>query len=46
MTPEQRSAAFDASLVHDLDELPPEFRARIEARARRLAEEHRRPAPE
>ncbi len=46
MTPEQRSAAFNASLVYDLNELSPEFRAQIEARGRQLVEEHRRSAPE
>ena len=36
MTPDER-AAFDASVVRNLDGLPSEFRARVEARRRQLA---------
>lgn len=41
MTPDQRAAAFDERIVHDLDELPEEFRTRIMERGRRLGEELR-----
>ena len=45
MTPEQRKAAFDASVVTDLDLLPPAYVARLRAGAedrlaRRNAAEH------
>ena len=42
MTPDERDAAFDDRIVHDLDELRPEFRRRIVAEAQRLGEELRR----
>ncbi len=41
MTPDECAAAFDASIVRNLDDLPSEFRARVEARGRQLAEELR-----
>lgn len=37
MTPQQRADAVRESVVHSLDELDPAFRARVEARARKLA---------
>lgn len=46
MTPDQRAAAFDERIVHDLDELPGEFRNRIMEIGRRLGEELRSSAPE
>lgn len=33
MTPEQRKAAFDASVVTDLDDLPTDYLARLRAGA-------------
>lgn len=39
MTPDERARAFDEHLVADLDEVPPEFRARIVETARRLSVE-------
>ncbi len=39
MTPAQRAEAVRAGVVHNLDELDPEFRRRVEARARQLATE-------
>ena len=44
MTPNERVAVFDERIVRNLDDLPSEFRARVEARARQLAEELR-PSP-
>ena len=41
MTPDERAAAFDAAIVRNLDDLPSEFRARVEARGQQLAEELR-----
>jgi hypothetical protein len=41
MTPDERAAAFDERIVRNLDDLPSEFRARVEARGRQLAEELR-----
>ena len=41
MTPDERAAAFDAAIVRSFDELPSEFRARVEARGRQLADELR-----
>ena len=37
MTPEQRKAAFEASLVTDLDQLPPDYVAQLRAEAEELA---------
>ncbi len=39
MTPDQRAAAFRERLVTDLDELPADFRQRVEETARRLADQ-------
>lgn len=39
MTPAERRALFDASIVTDLDEVPPEFLARVRARAGRIITE-------
>jgi hypothetical protein len=36
MTPAQRRAAFDASIVTDLETLPPEYVARLRADAEEL----------
>lgn len=46
MSPDERAAAFDERIVRDLDELPADFRRRVEARGRRLAEELRSTSPE
>ena len=46
MTPDQRAAAFDERIVHDLDGLPTEFRARIMETGKRLAEELPSTTPE
>lgn len=46
MTPDQRAAALDERIVHDLDELPEEFRNQIMETGRRLGEELRSTAPE
>jgi hypothetical protein len=37
MTPEQRKDAFEASLVTDLSQLPPDYVARLRAGAEELA---------
>lgn len=37
MTPDQRAAAVRASIVTDWDQVPAEFRARVEATAATLA---------
>jgi hypothetical protein len=37
MTPEERQAAFDARVVTDLEELPAEYVAKLQARAAALA---------
>jgi hypothetical protein len=37
MTPEQRRAAFEASIVTDLDQLPPDYLARLRTDAEELA---------
>jgi hypothetical protein len=37
MTPNERAAAFDERIVRSWDEVPAEFRARVEAAARRLS---------
>ena len=39
MTPAERQAIFDASIVTDLDQVPPEFLARVRARAEQLIAE-------
>lgn len=42
MSPAERSAHFEASIVHDLDDLPERYRARLEAQtARVIAREER-----
>jgi len=46
MTPNKRAAVFDERIVHNLDDLPSEFRARVEDRARQLAAELRPSTPE
>ncbi len=46
MTPDERAAAFDAAIVRSLDDLPSEFRTRVEARGRQLADELRFSADE
>ena len=37
MTPQERQAAFDARVVTDLEELPAEYMAKLQARAAALA---------
>jgi hypothetical protein len=37
MTPQQRKAAFEASIVTDLDQLPPDYVAQLRADAEELA---------
>jgi hypothetical protein len=39
MTPDQRAAAFREHVVTDLDELPANFRQRVEETARRLSDQ-------
>lgn len=39
MTPAERRAIFDASIVTDLDQVPAEFLARVRARAERIIAE-------
>lgn len=39
MTPAERQAIFDASIVTDLDQVPPEFLARVRARVERIIAE-------
>ena len=39
MTPDQRAAVFRERLVTDLDEVPADFRQRVEETARRLADQ-------
>ena len=39
MTPQQRADAVDASIVRDWDDVTPEFRDRVLARAKQLADE-------
>lgn len=41
MSPAERAAAIDASIVHDWSAVRPEFRAEIDATARRLGDEYR-----
>ena len=38
MTPQQRTDAVRAGVLHNLDELEPAFRERVERRARELAQ--------
>jgi len=38
MSPEERAEAVRRSLIHTWDDLEPSFRARVEARARTLAQ--------
>ena len=46
MTPAERQASFDASVVDDLEQVPPERRDRIEAlRERALERASRRDMP-
>ena len=45
MTPQQRRAVFDVSIVRDLSQLPAEYLARLRARAElRIAEREAAPA--
>lgn len=37
MTPDQRAAVVNERIVTDLDELPPEFRAKVMATGQKLA---------
>lgn len=46
MMPDEHAAAFDAAIVRSLDDLPSEFRTRVEARGRQLADELRVSADE
>jgi hypothetical protein len=39
MTPQQRADAVDASIVRNWDDVTPEFRDRVFARAKQLADE-------
>jgi hypothetical protein len=39
MTPDERAAVVNERILTDLDELPPEFRARVMATAQKLAAE-------
>ncbi len=39
MTPDERAAVVNERIVTDLDELPPEFRARVMATGQKLAAE-------
>ena len=39
MTPQQRADAVDASIVRNWDHVTPEFRARVFARSKQLADE-------
>lgn len=41
MSPAERAAAIDASIVRDGSAVSPEFRAVVDATARRLGDEHR-----
>ena len=40
MSPAERQAAFDASVITDLSQLDPEFLAAIRKRGRQLMEDH------
>ena len=44
MTPAQRQAAFDASIVTNLDDAPPELLARTRKRVRRIIRESDSPS--
>jgi hypothetical protein len=39
MSPSERHAIFEASIVTDLDEVPPEFLARVRARVEKIIAE-------
>jgi hypothetical protein len=39
MSPTERKAIFDASIVTDLDQVPPEFLARVRARVDKIIAE-------
>jgi hypothetical protein len=39
MSPTERKAIFDASIVTDLDQVPPEFLARVRARVEKVIAE-------
>jgi hypothetical protein len=39
MSPTERKAIFDASIVTDLDQVPPEFLARVRARVEKIIAE-------
>jgi hypothetical protein len=39
MSPTERKAIFDASIVTDLDQVPPEFLARVRARVENIIAE-------
>ena len=39
MSPAERKAIFDASIVTDLDQVPPEFLARVRARVEKIIAE-------
>lgn len=39
MSPVERKAIFDASIVTDLDQVPPEFLARVRARVEKIIAE-------
>lgn len=39
MSPTERRAIFDASIVTDLDQVPPEFLARVRARVEKIIAE-------
>ncbi len=40
MTPAERQTIFDASIVTDLDQVPPEFLARVRSRIERMIAEN------
>jgi hypothetical protein len=42
MTPAERTAHFKASVVHDLDQLPERYRARLDAQTARVLEREER----
>ena len=46
MSPDERARVVREHIVTDLDELPGDFRRRVETTAGRLAEQRRRAAPE
>jgi len=43
MSPNERAAAFNASVITDLEQLPPHFRDEVVQNARRLSRERHRP---